>query len=396
MKKIVKPILLILFILTIYVYVCNITLLPDSIIVFQGEEVNIKTVYGIEVKQNNYNNASYEVMQTSTSMSEKISDNIGNINLSLDLFGTIPLKEIDVNVIPRTTVVPLGNSVGLKLYIDGVLVVGMSEIKGEDNKNYKPYENSGIEEGDMIVQVNNVAIKNTDELIESVNNSDGEKVEIVYVRENDKLTTSIIPAKVSDDEYKLGLWVRDAAAGVGTATFYEPSTGMFAALGHAIADVDTGEIVNIANGELTTSTIVSIKKGKQGNPGEIRGTIETGLKIGDVYKNDVFGICGSITNKENLNLSNSEEMEVALRSEIQEGKAYIMCELETGKIEKYEIEIQKVYISNNYDNKSMLIKVTDERLIEKTGGIIQGMSGSPIVQNGRFVRCCNPCACKFA
>lgn len=180
-------------------------------------------------------------MQTSTSMSEKISDNIGNINLSLDLFGTIPLKEIDVNVIPRTTVVPLGNSVGLKLYIDGVLVVGMSEIKGEDNKNYKPYENSGIEEGDMIVQVNNVAIKNTDELIESVNNSDGEKVEIVYVRENDTLTTSIIPAKVSDDEYKLGLWVRDAAAGVGTATFYEPSTGMFAALGHAIADVDTGE-----------------------------------------------------------------------------------------------------------------------------------------------------------
>ncbi len=181
--------------------------------------------------------------------------------------------------------------------------------------------------------------------------------------------------------------------GVGTATFYEPSTGMFAALGHGITDIDTGEIVNIANGELTTSSIVAIKKGEKGNPGELRGTIETGLKIGEVSKNGQFGISGNVTNKGNLNFSLSQEMEVALRSEVKEGKAYIMCELENGKKDKYEIEIQKVYVSNNYDNKSMLIRVTDERLLEKTGGIIQGMSGSPIVQNGRFVRGCNPCAC---
>ena len=181
--------------------------------------------------------------------------------------------------------------------------------------------------------------------------------------------------------------------GVGTATFYEPSTGMFAALGHGITDIDTGEIVNIANGELTTSSIVAIKKGEKGNPGELRGTIETGLKIGEVSKNGQFGISGNVTNKGNLNFSLSQEMEVALRSEVEEGKAYIMCELENGKKDKYEIEIQKVYVSNNYDNKSMLIRVTDERLLEKTGGIIQGMSGSPIVQNGRFVRSCYSCAC---
>ena len=181
--------------------------------------------------------------------------------------------------------------------------------------------------------------------------------------------------------------------GVGTATFYEPSTGMFAALGHGITDIDTGEIVNIANGELTTSSIIAIKKGKKGSPGELRGTIETGLKIGEVSKNGQFGISGNVTNKGNLNFALSEEMEVALRSEVKEGKAYIICELENGKKDKYEIEIQKVYVSNNYDNKSMLIRVTDERLLEKTGGIIQGMSGSPIVQNGRFVRGCNPRAC---
>ncbi|MBR2786501.1 MAG: SpoIVB peptidase [Clostridia bacterium] len=384
MRKI-KAILLILFFFIIYIYVCNITLLPSNFVVFEGEEINLKTVYGIKVNTKNTNLNQYDVMQTATNLSEKVSNNVGTVNLSLDLFGTIPLKEIDVNILPRTMVVPLGNSIGMKLYTDGVLVVGMSEIIGEDNINYKPYENSGIEEGDRIIEVNNVAVKNTAELIKTINKSKGDEIEIVYIRDKDEIRTSILPVKTSNNEYKLGLWVRDAAAGVGTATFYEPSTGMFAALGHGIVDIDTGNIVNIANGELTTSSIVAIKKGEKGNPGEIRGTIESGLKVGEIYKNGNFGICGTITNKENLNLSSLEEMEVALRSEIEEGRAYIMCELENGKVDKYEIEIKKVYTSNNYDNKSMLIKVTDSRLLEKTGGIIQGMSGSPIIQNGRFI-----------
>lgn len=267
MKLKIKPILLILFFLTIYVYICNITLLPNNIIIFQGEELNLKTIYGLKVKPKSININNYKAMQTSTNLSEKVGENIGTINLSLDLFGTIPLKEIDVNILPRTKVIPLGNSIGLKLYTNGVLVVGMSEITGIDNINYKPYENSGIEEGDMIIQVNNIAVKNTEELIKNVNRSKGSEIEIVYVRDNDKIiTTSIIPTKTSENEYKLGLWVRDAAAGVGTATFYEPSTGMFTALGHGITDIDTGEIVEIANGELTTSTIVAIKKGEKGNP----------------------------------------------------------------------------------------------------------------------------------
>lgn len=212
MKLKIKPILLILFFLIIYVYICNITLLPNNIIIFQGEELNLKTIYGLKVNQKNSSISNYKAMQTSTNLSEKVGDNIGTINLTLDLFGTIPLKEIDVNVLPRTRVIPLGNSIGLKLYTNGVLVVGMSEIRGIDNINYKPYENSGIEEGDMIIQVNNIAVKNTEELIKSVNKSKGSEIEIVYVRDNDKITTSIKPTKTSDDEYKLGLWVRDAAA----------------------------------------------------------------------------------------------------------------------------------------------------------------------------------------
>lgn len=172
--------------------------------------------------------------------------------------------------------------------------------------------------------------------------------------------------------------------GVGTATFYEPSTEMFASLGHGITDIDTGDLITISNGELVTTNIVSVQKGEKGKPGELKGSIESSKTIGDVSKNTSFGIFGKITNKSNLKIS-EQEKEVATREEIKTGKAQIICEIEDGKKEHYDIEIQKVYTSNNRDNKSMLIKVTDKKLLEKTGGIIQGMSGSPIIQNNKFV-----------
>ena len=172
--------------------------------------------------------------------------------------------------------------------------------------------------------------------------------------------------------------------GVGTATFYEPSTGMFASLGHGITDIDTGDLITISNGELVTTNIVSVQKGEKGKPGELKGSIESSKTIGDVSKNTSFGIFGKITNKSNLKIS-EQEKDVATREEIKTGKAQIICEIEDGKKEHYDIEIQKVYTSNNRDNKSMLIKVTDKKLLEKTGGIIQGMSGSPIIQNNKFV-----------
>ena len=194
-----------------------------------------------------------------------------------------------------------------------------------------------------------------------------------------------MPAKTSNNEYKLGLWVRDAAAGVGTITFYEPSTGEFGALGHGINDVDTYELIDIANGELVTTNIIDIVKGEEGSPGEIRGIIEDGKTIGNVSKNTSFGVYGNMLDTSRLNINKNNELEVANRNEIKTGKAEIMCELENGKVENYEIEIQKIFLENNSDNKSMLIKVTDENLIEKTGGIIQGMSGAPIIQNGKFI-----------
>lgn len=381
-----KQFFCIAILIVIYVYVCNITLLPNSVIIFEGEELNLKTVVGLKIKRANGTNM--PVIQASNlGESEQSSkyETAGTFELNLNLFGTIPVKEIDVNVIPKTKVVPMGNLIGAKLYTSGVLVVGMSEIQGDDQQKHKPYEGSGIEEGDMIVEMDSKKIANTDELVETVNSSKGKAIQIKYVRNDEIITTGIQPIKSEDNEYKLGLWVRDAAAGVGTLTFYEPSTGKFAALGHGIVDVDTGDIINIANGELVTSNLVAIKRGEKGTPGEIKGSIDSGVTIGNISKNTNFGVFGLVSNKNNLNLNGAKEYEVALRSEIQTGEAEIICELENGKKEQYKIEISKIYTSNNYDNKSMMIKITDERLLQKTGGIIQGMSGSPIIQNGKFV-----------
>ena len=172
--------------------------------------------------------------------------------------------------------------------------------------------------------------------------------------------------------------------GVGTATFYEPSTGMFASLGHGITDIDTGDLITISDGELVTTNIISVQKGEKGKPGEIRGSIEASKVVGTVSKNTSFGIFGKITNKNNLKVTKNE-IEIATREEIKTGKAQIICEIESGKKKSYDVEIEKIYSSNNKDNKSMLIKVTDDELLEKTGGIIQGMSGSPIIQNNKFV-----------
>ena len=371
--KFIKRTIILSFLIILQIYICNVTFFPDSVILMQGEELNLKTAFGLTLCDNSS-------MQTASNINKKKISDSGTIDVSLNLFGKIPLKETKVNVVERTAVIPMGKAIGMKLYTDGVLVVGMSEINGK-----KPYENTGIQEGDRIIKINNEKINDSDELIETVNKSGGKKLEVTYKRDDKTITTSISPVKVDDNSYKIGLWIRDSAAGVGTMTFYEPSSKMFAALGHGITDIDTSDIITIASGQLVTTNIMSIVKGEKGNPGEIRGSIDKGDTIGTISKNTRFGIYGDISKLSSLNVSSSKQMQVALRNEIKAGKAQIMCELENGKTEKYDIEIQKVFYNNNENNKSMFIKITDNRLLEQTGGIIQGMSGAPIIQNDKFV-----------
>ena len=261
----------------------------------------------------------------------------------------------------------------------------MSEIEGEDNKKYKPYENTGIKEGDTIVEINQTQITSTEELIEKVNESKGEKLNVVYKREDKTMECSIIPVRTEKKEYKLGLWVRDSAAGVGTVTFYDPSTKSFGALGHGILDIDTEQLIEISSGEFVTTKIMDIIKGEKGIPGKIQGSIENQKNMGIITQNSKFGIYGKINDISTLKLQNIDLMDVALREEIKTGKATILCSLENGKVESYDIEIEKIFLTNDYDNKSMKVRVADSRLLQKTGGIVQGMSGSPVIQNGKLI-----------
>ena len=383
MKKyrLLKIFLLLVILLISYIYAIVIGYIPDRIVLFEGEEIDLPSIFGLSFRDN----SNEELVEVSSTTSQKISEEIGVSKMQVSLFNNFFVKSVDVDVLPRTTVIPVGNLAGVKLYTNGVLVVGMSEIQGDDNRMYKPYEETGIEEGDTIVAINDSTIHSTEDLIQCVNMSSGNELEIEYVRDNQTMQCSMTPVKTADEQYKLGLWVRDSAAGVGTVTFYEPSTKSFAALGHGIVDIDTEQLINISSGEFVTTKILNIQKGEKGEPGRIQGTIDNQQNIGVISKNTRFGIYGVVDNVLALNLNNSKELEVALRDEIQTGKAKILCTLENGKTEEYEIEIEEIYKDNNYDNKSMKIKVTDNRLIEKTGGIIQGMSGSPIIQNNKFV-----------
>lgn len=316
MKKF-KILLITLFLMAlniIYIYICAIESIPKNTILFQGEKLNLKTIFGISLVEKN---SDYKTILTSSTVEDEGKYNeIGTTALEVKLFGTLNVKDINVNVIERTKVIPVGQVSGLKLYTSGVLVVGMSEIKGKDNQNYKPYENSGIQEGDTIVEIEGTQINDTKELIDIVNKSKGRKLKIKYLREKETEECSIKPIQTSATEYKLGLWVRDSAAGIGTMTFYEPKTGNFAALGHGITDIDTGELINIQNGEFVTANIISIIKGKEGKPGKIQGSIKSQNKIGSIYKNSNLGVYGKSEDLSELSINNFKETEVAMRNEI--------------------------------------------------------------------------------
>ena len=274
--------------------------------------------------------------------------------------------------------------IGLKMYTDGVMIVGFSEIEDIHGKFVTLNEISLLEEGDRIIKINGNEINNIEELKKHINSSDGESlfVEVINV-DGEYKNVKVNPIHTSSNEYKLGLWVKDAATGVGTLSFYIPQTQKFVALGHGIIDSDTGNLIEIEYGEITTTDIVSITKGEAGNPGEVRGIINGAETIGIVDKNTQFGLFGNIQNLELLNQEN--EVEIALRSEVKSGVATILSDVSEQGVKEYKVQIEDIYLNNNEDNKSFVVRVTDENLISKTGGIIRGLSGSPILQNGKLI-----------
>lgn len=384
MKKI-KFILTFFLLFIIYSYIVFFSVIPENVFLINNEKITLRTPPGIELIETTMTNNSNNNESNFTSV-ENISEDINYTNVEVKLFGNISMKNVKIAKLEEIKVVPVGKVIGLKMYTNGVLVVGMSEVEDKNNYKIKPYENSDIKPGDTILEIDKKIIEDIDNLKQVVNDSNGNEIEITILRNGNIINTNIIPAQTEESKYQLGLWVKDAATGVGTITFYEPESNSFGILGHGITDSDTNNLINIDSGELVTAKVISLKRGEANLPGEIKGTIINSQTIGEITKNTQFGVFGKLNNLTALNIDVSKSMEIASREEIKEGEAKILCSINSSNVSKeYKIEIEKVYRENDYNNKSMLIKITDEELLKETGGIIRGLSGAPIIQNGKFV-----------
>ncbi|WP_300258704.1 SpoIVB peptidase [Clostridium sp.] len=278
-----------------------------------------------------------------------------------------------------------GSSVGVRVSTEGVLAVGYSDLTIGNREIASPAQNGGIQIGDRLISVNGNKIKNSKDLSKKINESKSENVEILIERNGEEITKNINLSKNQDGDYKIGLWVRDSTAGVGTLTFYDKESGKYGAIGHPITDSETEKILSIKNGDLLNSSIISIKKGVKGNPGELRGIFSSDkMPIGNVTENTQCGIFGKINTK-NLKNINNKTYKVGWRDEIQPGPAHIITTIDEEGPKLYDVEIVKLAKQDSISTKSMVIKITDERLLEKTGGVVQGMSGSPIIQNDKII-----------
>lgn len=316
-------------------------------------------------------------------------EELGHYEVDLKLFGFISLKQISVDVIESMEVIPCGNPVGITIETKGALVLGTGVVTGADGRNYEPAE-AIVQTGDYIVAVNGESIEGKEELIAAVQNTEGDYVELRLLREEKEHTVKVQRIRTAAGDYKLGIWVRDDTQGIGTLT-YVTTTGEFGALGHGIADVDTGVLMKVSEGDIYEAEIISITKGKSGKPGELTGVIQKSQssRLGTVEANTKQGIFGEIALESGIierleAKSKYGIMEIGLRQQVKTGPATILCQVD-GTLREYTIEIESVDYGNIKQSKGLVVHITDEELIEKTGGIVQGMSGSPILQNGKLI-----------
>lgn len=307
----------------------------------------------------------------------------GSYQIGLKLFGWLQLKEIQVDVVNTRYAIPCGAPIGIYLESDGVMVIGTGAITNEEGIPIEPA--SGIlQSGDYIEAINGVALEDKEELVEAVSRLDGQAAVLQVRRGSQQIELKVDPVKEQDGNYKLGVWVRSDTQGIGTMTYLDLN-GNFGALGHGISDSDTGNVVEIADGDLYETEILGIEKGTLGVPGVMSGVIYYGPSsgLGVISANTEEGIFGTVNDRFKERVV-SEPIEIGYRQDVQKGPAVIRSGV-SGEIQDYDIEIQKVDYSPSHKNKCLVIKVVDEELLSLTGGIVQGMSGSPIIQDGKLI-----------
>lgn len=304
--------------------------------------------------------------------------------VNIDFLGLIPIKSVSVQKLDDIKLYPGGTSVGIKLSTEGVLVVGFSDVETRGGTESSPAKMAGLQLGDVLLKVNGKEIQGAKQLGLLIKENNNNLVNVEFIRQGCKFNKDIELVK-EGEAYKLGLWVRDSTAGIGTLTFYDANSKTFGALGHPITDGDTNTTFTIKDGDLLSASILSVRKGEKGVPGELRGLfVNERSTIGKISINATSGIFGSTT-KDLINPKFREPMSIGLRNEVKEGPATIISTVGDEGPKEYSIEIVKLLQQDKSGPKSMIIKVTDEELLSKTGGIVQGMSGSPIIQNNKIV-----------
>ncbi len=375
-------------------YIKVLLTVPGDMVLIEGEEYsyNIDSLFPISIKADtegilringNKIASSYNHIGISKPVSLS-SDRDGSVKLQLRFFGLLPVKTVNVDVVSNKDLVACGNTVGVKLKLDGILVIGISDVLSNDQK-VIPVKNTGIRPGNVITSINDESVDSIDELVDAIENNGGKPLKINFKSGNEMQQAMVSPVKSSeDDKYHIGLWVRDSTAGIGTLTFYDEKTGRFGALGHGITDIDTGTLMSVKSGEILESSILGVKMGRSGVPGELKGIFTEGTKLGTIQTNTEIGIYGKL-DKLAKDRIGGKVYPVGVRADIREGPASILSNIDGKKIEEYGIIIQRVSRQNLNGTKGMIIKITDDRLLSATGGIVQGMSGSPIIQNGKII-----------
>lgn len=342
--------------------------LPDKIVVHDNKEQTINKIFSISPNSN------------ARSVDFQNAETVGSNENDIKLLNVIPVKTETVSKEEREKVFVSGKSFGIKLYTDGVIIVGTKDVN-VNGEIVNPAKSAGLQVGDVIISINGTRVYSSDEVEKILNDNNGQKYSIRIKRDGTYKTFELNPVYVPNEScFKAGMWVRDSTAGIGTITFFYPKTNMVGALGHPITDVDTGEIMPILNGEAVETTVTSVTKSSGNETGSLSCDFSN-KRIGALTKNTDFGVYGNYDS--NADLSDTLAYEVASVQEIQKGFCQLICTVEGETPAVYSAEITK--ISYNDKDKNMIIRVTDSELLKKTGGIVQGMSGTPIIQNGKLI-----------
>lgn len=368
--------------------------IPDQIYVREGESISLVLTVPVQLyeKSDAGEQSLFDLIMAQSRSQVQETGVFGgddavyeDCELTCYLFGVIPVKDIEVQVVEEKEVYASGRVIGIYEQTDGVLVLKTAAVEDAHGVSSTPAENI-VKSGDYICSVNEVQISTKEELVEAVQENGAEPITLGLLRSGEQISVSILPVETADQQYLLGIWVKDDIAGIGTLTWYDED-GSFGALGHGIGDGETGELLSVSAGRIYTASLIGITKGEKGSPGQLEGVITYSAQnlLGTIASNSNIGIYGTL-DKEDVTWFSSMDTSypVAYKQEISTGTGYLLSDI-SGSVEAYEIRITDADYSDENSNKSIRFEVTDEQLLALTGGIVQGMSGSPILQDGRII-----------